>query len=107
VDEVLSREIILRRLHEIMPDLRERYGVERMALYGSFARDIASSSSDVDLLVEFGRPPGLEFVRLADLLENKLGRPVDLATFDSLHRSAQNPRKARVAEEIERSLVYV
>ena len=105
--EVLSSKTILNRLHELMPDLQNTYGVQRMALYGSFARGGASLSSDVDLLVELNRPLGLEFVRLADLLEEKLGRPVDLATFDSLRRSRKDPRRARMADEIERTLVYV
>jgi predicted nucleotidyltransferase len=107
MSEVLSMEIILKRLHELMPDLQNNYGVRHMALYGSFARGSAGPSSDIDLLVEFNRPLGLEFVRLADFLEDRLGLPVDLATFDSLRRSAQNPRRARIAEEIERTLVYV
>jgi hypothetical protein len=41
LSEVLSRETIVTRLHELLPDLQDRYGVRRMALYGSFAHGSA------------------------------------------------------------------
>ena len=63
-------------------------GVLRLGLFGSFARDEANEDSDVDLLVEFA-PGGKSFDRflaLADLLEEDLGRPVELVTPESLSR---------------------
>jgi predicted nucleotidyltransferase len=50
-------------------DLRQR-GVKSLAAFGSLARGEATSSSDIDLLVEFDRPVGLfEFIRLKLYLE--------------------------------------
>ena len=67
-----------------MPELRER-GVSSIALFGSVIRGEERPDSDVDLLVEFGRPIGLfAFVGLRDYLQRILGRPVDLATPDAL-----------------------
>jgi len=80
------------------PDLRRRYGVREIAIFGSIARGEATSTSDVDLLVEFERPIGLDFVALADYLEQILGTPVDLATRNSL--------KPSLRSIIERELVY-
>ena len=61
-------------------------GVEKIAVFGSVARGEATSSSDVDILVEFNRPVGLfEFVRLKMVLEEWLGCQVDLVTPDALH----------------------
>ena len=63
-------------------------GVVRLGLFGSFARDEANEDSDVDLLVEFV-PGGKRFDRflaLADLLEEDLGRHVELVTPESLSR---------------------
>jgi predicted nucleotidyltransferase len=61
-------------------------GVSRLALFGSVARDRASADSDVDLLVEF--EPGLKtfdrFMQLAFLLEDVLGRRVELVTVEAL-----------------------
>jgi predicted nucleotidyltransferase len=57
------------------------FGVGRLSLFGSFARDEGRADSDVDLLVEFKRPIGLfDFVRLQRELGERLGRRVELVT---------------------------
>jgi len=67
------------------PEL-EHLGVKSLALFGSTARNEATASSDVDILVEFNRSVGLfEFVHLKILLEEMLNRKVDLVTQDALH----------------------
>lgn len=76
----LRREEILKALHDSRP-LLDAFGVARLSLFGSFARDEGREDSDVDLLVEFDRPVGLfEFVRLQRELGERLGRPVELVT---------------------------
>ena len=61
--------------------LLDTFGVARLSLFGSFARDEGREDSDVDLLVEFSRPIGLfEFVRLQRELSERLGRRVELVT---------------------------
>jgi len=102
-----TRAIILQRLNQHLPSLHRKYGIRRIALYGSFARETQTQKSDVDLLVELSRPLGFEFVDLADELEQILGRKVDLVTFDTYRRSKQDPRKRHIAENIEKDLVYV
>jgi uncharacterized protein len=75
----------LKILKKNSPEL-ERLGVKSLALFGSTARNEATSTSDVDILVEFNRSVGLfEFVRLKILLEEMLNRKVDLVTQDALH----------------------
>ena len=65
-------------------DLRQR-GVKSLAVFGSVARGEATTSSDIDLLVEFDCPVGLfEFIRLKLFLENLSGCKVDLVTEDAL-----------------------
>ncbi|MGC9019527.1 MAG: nucleotidyltransferase family protein [Candidatus Bipolaricaulaceae bacterium] len=53
---LMTKEQILQVLREHLPELRTRFGVRRLALYGSFARGSASEQSDVDLLVELEAP---------------------------------------------------
>jgi hypothetical protein len=54
-------------------------------VFGSLARGEATPASDIDLLVEFGRPVGLfEFIRLKLYLEDLTGRGVDLVTPDAI-----------------------
>lgn len=75
------------RRDEILGALREarafldQFGVARISLFGSFARNENREGSDVDLLVEFNRPIGMfEFVRLQRELGDLLGCRVDLVT---------------------------
>src|SRR5438105_1229921 len=82
----MTRQTAARR-DEILKALRgsgqmlQAFGVARLSLFGSFARDEGRDDSDVDLLVEFNRPIGLfEFVRLQRQLADLVGHPVDLVT---------------------------
>ncbi len=60
-------------------------GVKSLAVFGSVARNEATTGSDVDLLVEFARSIGLfEFVHVKNYLEQVLGCRVDLVTPDAL-----------------------
>lgn len=64
----------------------EKADVTRAAMFGSFARGEQTDGSDLDLLVEFGRPKGLfAFVKLRYTLEDSLHRKVDLVTYKALH----------------------
>ena len=105
--KTLSKEEILRALQQELPRLRAQFGVRRIALYGSFSKSKAYLDSDIDLLVELERPLGLRFIRLASDLQEFLGRPVDLNTFDSLQRAKLQPRRAHIAADIEKYLAYV
>jgi len=87
--------------------LKEKYGVERLAIFGSFAKGRARKRSDVDILVKLRKPLGFDFINLADHLEEVLGRKVHLATFQTMKRSKQQPRYEHVVEDIEKTLVYV
>jgi hypothetical protein len=102
-----SREKIIEILKAELPSLAALYGVRKIALFGSCARGEQRKDSDVDLLVDLKKPLGLDFIELADRLEEKLGARVDLATYDMLKRSFKNPRYKRMAENIEKHLVYV
>ena len=103
----LTKEEIIQILRKELPHLREKYGVGEIAIYGSFAKGSHTTKSDIDILVQLVKPLGLEFVALAYYLEEILGRKVDLATFDTLHRSMENPRHKHIAADIQRTLSYV
>jgi hypothetical protein len=80
----LRRDDILQAL-QANKTLLEAFGVARLSLFGSFARDEGREDSDVDLLVEFNRPIGLfEFVRLQRQLRGQIGRRVELVTPPAL-----------------------
>ncbi|MBT4101186.1 MAG: nucleotidyltransferase [Gemmatimonadetes bacterium] len=70
-----------------------------MALFGSYARGDQTETSDVDILVEVDPSIGLEFVTLADELEDHLGERVELVSHRSL--------KPRALEHIQLDLIDV
>jgi predicted nucleotidyltransferase len=67
----------------------------------------SDKKSDVDILIQLMKPLGLEFVELAYHLEKVLKKKVDLATFNTLKRSLENPRYKHIASDIDRTLSYV
>lgn len=76
-------------------------GIERIGLFGSFAREEQTATSDIDLVVEF-RPEikmYRKFLDLADLLEETLQRKVDLLTWEGMASFLQR--------EIEKDIEYV
>ena len=81
----LTREEAVGRLVASEREIRA-LGVQRLALFGSVLRSEARPDSDVDLLVEFS--PGAKtfdhFLALFDLLEERLGRRVELVTTEAL-----------------------
>jgi predicted nucleotidyltransferase len=105
--EPRTKQEVLDLLKKQLPYLQEKYGVQRIAIYGSFAKDNQTKKSDVDILVQLMRPLGLEFVELAYDLEKILKKKVDLATFATLKRSLENPRYKHIASDIEGTLTYV
>jgi len=82
---VLNREQTAARLSACEEEIRT-LGVTRLALFGSVLRGHTHTQSDVDFLVEFA--PGAKsydrFLALLDLLESRLGRPVELVTREAL-----------------------
>ncbi|MBK1732272.1 nucleotidyltransferase family protein [Thiococcus pfennigii] len=76
-----SRDSILEQLRRLRPELTDRFAVERIALFGSAARDMLRDDSDIDLLVTFrGRATLDGYFGLKGYLEQALGQPVDLVT---------------------------
>ena len=76
---------IIRLLRQHRDELRKRFGVKSLAVFGSVARGEAGPDSDVDILVEFeGRATFDRYMGLKFFLEDLLGRRVDLVTRKAL-----------------------
>lgn len=70
---------------KVIPVLKSQ-GVLKAALFGSVVTGEAKNKSDVDILVDFAEKKSLlDIVRIQFMLEDKLGRKVDLLTYDSIH----------------------
>ena len=85
----MKREDVLTTLKENELELQS-FGAERLAIFGSVARDEARPDSDVDILVEFNKPIGLfGLIELRLQLEKILGTSVDVGTFDCVNQHIQ------------------
>jgi predicted nucleotidyltransferase len=95
-DNAMQRNEVLKILADHRDVMHQQFGVKSLALFGSLARDEATKTSDVDLLVAFARPVGLfGLYALQDYLVRLLGCAVDVGTLGSL-----KPRiRARVLAE--------
>ena len=81
----MNRQQALEVLTKLKPDLVERFGVTRLALFGSTARDEAREGSDIDIVVGFDGPAtSKKYFGVQFLLEDQLGCPVDLVTEKAL-----------------------
>lgn len=80
-DKVYSLE----ELKRIIAPIAEKYGVENVYLFGSYARGCATSDSDIDLRVDKGKLKGLFMLgALYSDLEDRLDKKLDLLTTGSL-----------------------
>ncbi len=81
----MKRDDVLKHLSACSDEVRHRFGVRSLSLFGSVARDETNAASDVDILVEFERPTGyFGLIALQDYLEGWLGCKVDVGTTGSL-----------------------
>lgn len=81
----MNRSTTLQLLTTHKPILAQRFGVVRLALFGSVVRDAAKEGSDVDVLVAFDGPAtSARYFGVQFYLEDLLGLPVDLVTEKAL-----------------------
>jgi len=81
----MKRQRALDVLTACLPELKARYGVVRLALFGSTARDTAEPGSDIDILVGFDGPAtSKRYFGVQFYLEDRLGCAVDLVTEKAL-----------------------
>lgn len=93
----MRRDQALRILTDHKDDLREKFGVTSIAIFGSTARDQARPDSDVDVLIEIERPAGFfKIARVEFYLEDLLGTDIDLATPGDL----RSPIRERIYEDL-------
>lgn len=74
-------ENIKQLLTSLKPEITNKYHVSSIGLFGSIVRDdFNPSTSDIDIIVDFSKPIGIEFIDLADFIEQKLKKRIDLVS---------------------------
>jgi hypothetical protein len=93
----------LETIKVILSNQKERlflkYPIKEMAIFGSVSRGDDTTESDVDILVELNQPIGIEFIDLADELQEILNKKVDLVSRKGI--------KNRYFKHIKNELKYV
>ena len=74
-------------LRAIVAPLAQRYGAERIYLFGSYARGDAAEGSDIDLRIDKGSIRGLQFAYLLGDLEDALQTPADLISTAGMDKN--------------------
>jgi hypothetical protein len=77
----------IEEIKRIAVPIAQRYGVKKMALFGSYTRGEARKNSDIDILIDKGRIRGWEFCGFCNDLEDDFNLHVDVVTYDSLRDS--------------------
>lgn len=81
-------------------ELRERFKVKEIGVFGSYVKNGQRKKSDLDILVEFTDEPGFfQFIDLEDYLSKLLGLKVDLVMKSAL--------KPMIGRRILNEVVYV
>ena len=96
----MNRNDAINTLVKVKPELAGRFGVTRLALFGSTARDVANRESDIDILVAFDGPAtASKYFGVQFLLEDLFGCSVDLVTEKAL--------RPELRTYIEQEAIYV
>lgn len=81
----MKKQHVIELLKSVKPELVERFGIARIAIFGSVARNEANKGSDVDILVSFSEKVNSKnFFGLQFYLEDQLHTQIDLVTENSV-----------------------
>lgn len=88
------------KILKLKPELQRKFSVGTIGLFGSIVReDFLASRSDIDIIVDFTSPVGIEFIDLAEFLESRLNHKIDLVSRKGI--------KPQYFRQIESEIVYV
>lgn len=91
-------QTILGKLRQYKPELKKKYPVTNIGVFGSYARGEATDKSDIDIAVEIDGDMGLNFVAMADEIEALFGIKTDVIPKRSI--------KPEYLHQVEKDIVY-
>ncbi len=91
---------IINKLKELKPILKERYGIEEFAVFGSVAKGLDTDKSDVGIAVlKMQIKSGFDLIRAKYFLKENLNKEVDIGIFKSM--------KTFIKNRIKKDFIYV
>jgi hypothetical protein len=95
----MTKNIILEFLKDHKSELKEKFGLTKVGLFGSYAKGTATKDSDIDLAIEMEIKDFFLRNDLKEYLENSFKIPVDIGYFDSFREFYK--------KKIEKEIIYV
>jgi len=96
----MKKDALIKKLRSLKQDLYYKFGIEQIALFGSFARDEAKDESDVDIVIlKIKNKNYFTRVQAKYYLEKQLNCKVDLGYFETI--------RSIIKEEIKKEMIYV
>ena len=99
----MTKDKVIEILKEKYPYLISEYGIKKIGLFGSYAKERQNEESDIDIFAEFEKPIGLKFIEFTEYLESILGKKTDVLTPEGVKGIIVK----RIAEDIEKNIIYV
>jgi len=82
---------LIKKIEAHKDNLKEKFSVESLAIFGSVSKGTAGPDSDIDILIKFKKTPGLfGFIDLKQYLEVIVGRSIDLVTENALKKQLRD-----------------
>ena len=91
---------ILNKLRDYKAAFAEKYGIERLGLFGSCARGEQDDRSDIDVVIKMQKPSYFTHFYIREDLENLFRNKVDVIT---LHEN----QTAAFRQNVERDIIYL
>jgi uncharacterized protein len=91
---------IIQTLRDFVELNKDRYAIIRIGFFGSAARDNMNEQSDIDIVVELGKPDLFYLIGIKQDLEEKFNRPVDIVRY-------RDRMSAFLKKRIDKEAIYV
>ncbi len=96
----MKRDDIIITLRRFMKMNKDRYEIMRIGIFGSAARDDMNEQSDIDVVVELGKPDLFYLIGIKQDLEEKFHQPVDIVRY-------RDEMNAFLKRRIDKEVIYV
>jgi predicted nucleotidyltransferase len=77
----MNRQLIIQYLKEHKPEFEKKFGVRRIGLFGSYAREKNQEDSDIDIVVELEKPDLFNLIGIKQALEEHFDKKVDIVRY--------------------------
>jgi len=96
----LDKDYIINFISTQKPELQSKYGIKRIGLFGSYARDYAKEDSDIDIVVELEKPDLFSLIGIKQFLEESFDTHVDIVRL-------RDKMNLALRKRIEKDAIYV